>query len=205
MLDEHSTELKWYILHTYSGYENKVKTTLEKLIENRGIQDMISDVIVPTATVETTTASGEAKTKEEKLFPSYVLVKMMMTDETWHIVRNITGATGFVGRDRVRFRFQTQKLRHSASIQKPSERALPSETASKSRAVPWQTSRVPYPLYLRIAKPSRCLLPFSDVRPLSNSMLRALKKSENNLCFSVLTLPRQNAWWEGEKFLCSPD
>ena len=97
MLDEHSTELKWYILHTYSGYENKVKTTLEKLIENRGIQDMISDVRVPMETVETTTASGEAKTKEEKLFPSYVLVKMMMTDETWHIVRNITGATGFVG------------------------------------------------------------------------------------------------------------
>ena len=97
MLDEHSTVLKWYILHTYSGYENKVKTTLEKLIENRGIQDMISDVRVPTSTVETTTASGEAKTKEEKLFPSYVLVKMMMTDETWHIVRNITGATGFVG------------------------------------------------------------------------------------------------------------
>ena len=64
MLDEHSTVLKWYILHTYSGYENKVKTTLEKLIENRGIQDMISDVRVPTSTVETTTASSEAKTKE---------------------------------------------------------------------------------------------------------------------------------------------
>ena len=97
MLDEHSTVLKWYILHTYSGYENKVKTTLEKLIENRGIQDMISDVRVPVSVVETTNAAGETKTKEEKLFPSYVLVKMMMTDETWHIVRNITGATGFVG------------------------------------------------------------------------------------------------------------
>lgn len=97
MLDEHSTELKWYIVHTYSGYENKVKTTLEKIIENRGLQEMISDVRVPTETVETTTSAGEAKTKEEKLFPSYVLVKMIMTDETWHIVRNITGATGFVG------------------------------------------------------------------------------------------------------------
>lgn len=151
MLDEHSTELKWYILHTYSGYENKVKTTLEKLIENRGIQDMISDVIVPTATVETTTASGEAKTKEEKLFPSYVLVKMMMTDETWHIVRNITGATGFVGPGSRPVPLSDAEVEALGVDTKPSERALPSETASKSRAVPWQTSRVPYPLYLRIA------------------------------------------------------
>ena len=97
MLDEYSPELKWYIVHTYSGYENKVKTTLEKIIENRGLQDLISDVRVPTETVETTTASGEIKVKEEKLFPSYVLVKMVMSDATWHIVRNITGSTGFVG------------------------------------------------------------------------------------------------------------
>lgn len=97
MMDEHSTESRWYIVHTYSGYENKVKTTLEKIIENRGLQDVISDVRVPVETIETTTSAGEIKTKEEKLFPSYVLVKMIMTDETWHVVRNITGATGFVG------------------------------------------------------------------------------------------------------------
>lgn len=97
MLDEYSTESKWYILHTYTGYENKVKTTLEKTIENRGLQDVISDVRVPVETHETTNAKGETKVKEEKTFPSYVLVKMIMTDATWHIVRNITGATGFVG------------------------------------------------------------------------------------------------------------
>ena len=97
MLDEYSPEPKWYIVHTYSGYENKVKTTLEKMIENRGLQDVICDIRVPVSTVETTTASGETKVKEEKLFPSYVLVKMVMNDANWHIVRNITGSTGFVG------------------------------------------------------------------------------------------------------------
>ena len=90
-------ETRWYVVHTYSGYENKVKTNLEKIIENRGISDMIMDVKIPTETVVETTATGETKTKEHKLFPAYVFVKMIMTDETWHVVRNITGATGFVG------------------------------------------------------------------------------------------------------------
>jgi len=92
-----NTETRWYVVHTYSGYENKVKTNLEKIIENRGISHLITDVRIPTETVTETTASGEIKTAEHKLFPSYVLVKMIMTDETWHVVRNITGATGFVG------------------------------------------------------------------------------------------------------------
>ena len=90
-------ETRWYVVHTYSGYENKVKTNLEKIIENRGISDMIMDVKIPTETVVETTATGETKTREHKLFPAYVFVKMIMTDETWHVVRNITGATGFVG------------------------------------------------------------------------------------------------------------
>ena len=90
-------ETRWYVVHTYSGYENKVKTNLEKIIENRGISDMIMDVKIPTETVVETKATGETKTKEHKLFPAYVFVKMIMTDETWHVVRNITGATGFVG------------------------------------------------------------------------------------------------------------
>ncbi|MBQ0125152.1 MAG: transcription termination/antitermination factor NusG [Clostridiales bacterium] len=96
MINENK-EPRWYVVHTYSGYENKVKTNLEKIIENRGLSDLIMDVRIPLETVVETTASGETKTTEHKLFPAYVLVKMIMSDETWHVVRNITGATGFVG------------------------------------------------------------------------------------------------------------
>jgi len=92
-----NNETRWYVVHTYSGYENKVKTNLEKIIENRGISHLITDVKIPVETVVDTGANGETKSAEHKLFPSYVLVKMIMTDETWHVVRNITGATGFVG------------------------------------------------------------------------------------------------------------
>lgn len=86
----------WYVVHTYTGYENKVATNLEKIIENRGLQDLILEVCVPTEKVVETSDKGE-KEVERKLFPSYVLVKMVMNDETWHIVRNSTGVTGFVG------------------------------------------------------------------------------------------------------------
>lgn len=86
-------EKRWYVAHTYSGYENKVKTNLEKIVENRGLHDMIVDIRVP---VETYT-DETGKEIEEKVYPSYVLVKMIMTDETWHVVRNISGVTGFVG------------------------------------------------------------------------------------------------------------
>ncbi len=87
-------EKRWYVAHTYSGYENKVKTNLEKIVENRGLQDVIVDIQIP---VETIVDSETKKEVEEKIFPSYVLVKMVMTDETWHVVRNISGVTGFVG------------------------------------------------------------------------------------------------------------
>jgi len=87
-------KLRWYVAHTYSGYENKVKTNLEKIVDNRGLHDMISDIRIP---VETYIDSETKKEVEEKIFPSYVLVKMVMTDETWHVVRNISGVTGFVG------------------------------------------------------------------------------------------------------------
>lgn len=92
-----SNESKWYVVHTYSGYENKVKTNLEKIIENRGISHLISEVRVPVEKIIETNADGVQKEVEVKIFPSYVLVKMIMTDETWHVVRNITGSTGFVG------------------------------------------------------------------------------------------------------------
>ena len=92
-----SNEAKWYVVHTYSGYENKVKTNLEKIIENRGISDLIMEVRVPVEKIIETNEAGVQKEVEVKIFPSYVLVKMIMTDETWHVVRNITGSTGFVG------------------------------------------------------------------------------------------------------------
>ena len=87
---------RWYVVHTYSGYENKVKTNLEKIVENRGLHDMIMEVKVP---VEITLDETGEETKEieSKIFPSYVLVKMCMSDAAWHVVRNITGVTGFVG------------------------------------------------------------------------------------------------------------
>lgn len=89
-------EAKWYIVHTYSGYENKVASNLEKTIENRGLEDLIQEVIVPTETV-TELRDNKKRTVERKIFPGYVIVKMILTDETWYVVRNIRGCTGFVG------------------------------------------------------------------------------------------------------------
>ena len=88
---------KWYVLHTYSGYENAVATTIEKAVENRRMQDLIYEVSIPMETVTEVTDSGVTKTVERKVFPGYVLIKMVMTDESWHLVRNTRGVTGFVG------------------------------------------------------------------------------------------------------------
>ena len=87
---------KWYVVHTYSGYENTVSASIEKAVENRGLRDLITDVSIPMETVTEITENGP-KTVERKVFPGYVLVKMVMTDETWHLVRNVRGVTGFVG------------------------------------------------------------------------------------------------------------
>ncbi len=89
-------EAKWYVVHTYSGYENTVAASIEKAVENRGMQDVIQEVNIPMETVTEITDNGP-KTVERKVFPGYVLVKMVLTDDTWHLVRNIRGATGFVG------------------------------------------------------------------------------------------------------------
>ena len=91
-----SKNAKWYVVHTYSGYENKVKTNLEKIIENRNLENLILDVKVPTEDV-IETKGDEKKVVTRKIFPGYVLVKMVMTDDTWYIIRNTTGVTGFVG------------------------------------------------------------------------------------------------------------
>ncbi len=87
---------KWYVVHTYSGYENTVSASIDKAVENRGLRDLITDVNIPMETVTEITENGP-KTVERKVFPGYVLVKMVMTDETWHLVRNVRGVTGFVG------------------------------------------------------------------------------------------------------------
>ena len=87
---------QWYVVHTYSGYENTVKATIEKYVENRGLQDLIHEISIPLETVTEITDNGP-KEVERKVFPGYVLVKMVMTDETWHLVRNVRGVTGFVG------------------------------------------------------------------------------------------------------------
>ena len=91
------TTAKWYVVHTYSGYENKVAQNIEKVVENRKLRDTIQMVRIPVEIVEETDSSGKTKESESKLFPSYVLVKMVMTDESWYIVRNTRGVTGFVG------------------------------------------------------------------------------------------------------------
>ena len=91
------SEARWYVVHTYSGYENKVASTLQTTVENRGLQEMIQDVKVPTEIVTGIKDDGSSKEVERKLFPGYVFVKMVYTDETWYVVRNIRGCTGFVG------------------------------------------------------------------------------------------------------------
>lgn len=86
----------WYVAHTYSGYENKVKVDIEKTIENRGLQDQIFEVSVPMQAV-TEIKNGIEKTSDKKMFPGYVLVNMIMNDDTWYVIRNTRGVTGFVG------------------------------------------------------------------------------------------------------------
>ncbi len=95
-INEMNVGPRWYVAHTYSGYENKVKASLEKIVENRGLGHLIFDIRIPVTTVIEKNGDVE-KEIEEKIFPCYVLIKMAMTDESWHAVRNITGVTGFVG------------------------------------------------------------------------------------------------------------
>lgn len=88
---------RWYVVHTYSGYEKKVAATIEKTVENRKLSDLILEIQVPTEEVTEIGLDQKRKTVERKLFPGYVLVKMVMTDDSWHAVRNTRGVTGFVG------------------------------------------------------------------------------------------------------------
>lgn len=90
------SEAKWYIVHTFSGYEDKVAKDIIKVVQNRNLQNLIEEVMVPTQKV-TEERDGKIKTYDSKIFPSYVYVKMVMTDESWYICRNTRGCTGFVG------------------------------------------------------------------------------------------------------------
>ena len=90
-------EAKWYIAHTFSGYENKVASDLKIKVENQNLTDMIQDIRIPTETVVEVKEDGTKKEIERKLFPSYIYIKMIMTDETWYVVRNTRGCAGFVG------------------------------------------------------------------------------------------------------------
>ena len=90
-------EAKWYVAHTFSGYENKVASNIQTVVENRNLHDLIQEVSVPTETVVEIKDDGSKKEVERKIFPGYVLVKMVMNDDTWYVVRNIRGCTGFVG------------------------------------------------------------------------------------------------------------
>ena len=88
---------KWYVVHTYSGYENTVKATIEKTVQSRQLQDQIVNIAIPQETVTEITDAGVSKTYDRKLYPGYVFVKMVYSDDTWHVIRNIRGVAGFVG------------------------------------------------------------------------------------------------------------
>ena len=89
-------QAKWYVVHTYSGHENKVKVNIEKMVENRNMQNLILEVVVPTEDV-IEVKDGQRKIKTKKMFPGYVIIKMIVTNESWYLVRNTQGVTGFVG------------------------------------------------------------------------------------------------------------
>ena len=91
-----NADIKWYVVHTYSGYENKVKVNLEKAVENNGLQDLITDVRIPTEDV-TEIKNNKRRIVQRKILPGYVMIKMNMTNEAWYIVRNTRGVTGFMG------------------------------------------------------------------------------------------------------------
>ena len=91
-----SAKTHWYVVHTYSGHENKVKVNIEKIVENRGMQDLIQSIVVPTEDV-VEMKDGQRKVRTRKIFPGYVIVKMVMTSESWYVIRNTQGVPGFVG------------------------------------------------------------------------------------------------------------
>ena len=122
----------WYVVHTYSGYENKVATNIEKIVENRNIGHLIFNVKVPVEKVVETNENNVTREVERKIFPSYVLVKMIMNDESWHIIRNTTGVTGFVGPGSAPVALTDAEVESSASKQRSLRSDSRSATVSES-------------------------------------------------------------------------
>lgn len=110
--EEDGTKARWYVVHTYSGYENKVKISIEKMVENRGMQDLIRKIEIPTEDVIEETRSGERKVRKSKLFPGYVIVNMVLTSESWYLIRNTQGVTGFVGQGTDPIPLTDEEVRH---------------------------------------------------------------------------------------------
>ena len=114
------TEASWYVVHTYSGYENKVKANIEKTIENRHLEDQILEVRVPMQDV-VELKDGASRSVQKKMFPGYVLINMIMNDDTWYVVRNTRGVTGFVGPGSKPVPLTEEEMRplgiHSESVQ----------------------------------------------------------------------------------------
>ena len=108
---EEKVEPKWYVVHTYSGYENKVKTDLEKTVKNRELEDYFFDIVVPLEE-QIEIKDGKRKTNLKKVFPGYVLIKMIVTEESWYIVRNTRGVTGFVGSGTDPIPLTTEEIRN---------------------------------------------------------------------------------------------
>jgi transcriptional antiterminator NusG len=109
---EEESRARWYVVHTYSGYENKVKLSIEKMVENRSMQDLIRKIEIPTEDVLEETRSGERKVKKSKLFPGYVIVNMVLTNESWYLIRNTQGVTGFVGQGSDPIPLSDEEVRH---------------------------------------------------------------------------------------------
>ena len=108
---EENLEPRWYVVHTYSGYENKVKTDLEKIVKNRELEDFFFDIVVPLEE-QIEIKDGKRKTNLKKVFPGYVLIKMIVTEESWYIVRNTRGVTGFVGSGTDPIPLTTEEIRN---------------------------------------------------------------------------------------------
>lgn len=117
------SEAKWYILHTFSGYEKKVADNIKKVVENRNLQNLIEEVMVPTETI-TEEYEGKTKSYESKIYPSYVYVKMVMTDESWYICRNTRGCTGFVGPGSKPIPLTDEEVANLGVVKKPAEIAV---------------------------------------------------------------------------------
>ena len=135
-----SEEAKWYVVHTYSGYENKVKEDLEKTVENRNLQDMILEVKYPTEEV-VEIKDAKRKVVQRKVYPGYVMIKMIMNDKTWYVVRNTRGVTGFVGPGSKPIPLTDEEVTAPSSWTSPWAKACASFPARwKTSLAPWKRS-----------------------------------------------------------------